>query len=119
MQESLVCKRLDWFLYSNEWEYFFPQSLQEVLPRWTSDHWPIVLDTNLFKWGSTPFRFENMWLQHPSFKECFGSWWRGFQGNGWEGHKFMKKLQFVKAKLKVWNKVTFGELNERKKKYPE
>ena len=32
MQESLVCKRLDRFLYSNEWEHFFPQSLQEVLP---------------------------------------------------------------------------------------
>ncbi|RVW17847.1 hypothetical protein CK203_078615 [Vitis vinifera] len=56
-----------------------------------------------------------MWLQHPSFKECFRSWWRGFQGNGWEGHKFMRKLQFVKAKLKEWNKLSFGELNERKK----
>ena len=116
MQESPVCKRLDRFLYSNEWEHFFPQSLQEVLPRWTSDHWPIVLDTNHFKWGPTPFRFENMWLQHLSFKECFSSWWRGFQGNGWEGHKFMRKLQFVKAKLKYWNKVSFGELNERKKR---
>ncbi|RVX09418.1 Transposon TX1 uncharacterized 149 kDa protein [Vitis vinifera] len=71
--------------------------LQEALPRRTSDHWPIVLDTNLFKWGPTPFRFENMWLQHPSFKESFRSWWRGFQGNGWEGHKFMRRLQFVKA----------------------
>ncbi|RVW15226.1 LINE-1 retrotransposable element ORF2 protein [Vitis vinifera] len=36
MQESPVCKRLDWFLYSNEWELSFPQSLQDVLPRWTS-----------------------------------------------------------------------------------
>ena len=115
MQESPVCKRLDRFLYSNEWEHLLPQSLQEVLPRWISDHWTIVLDTNPFKWGPTPFRFENMWLQHPSFKECFSSWWRGFQGNGWEGHKFMRKLQFVKAKLKYWNKVSFGELNERKK----
>ena len=35
-----------------------------------------------------------------------------------EGHKFMRKLQFVKAKLKEWNKASFGELNERKKKYP-
>ena len=92
MQESPVCKRLDRFLYSNEWEFSFPQSLQEVLPRWTSDHWPIVLDTNPFKWGPTPFRFENMWLQHHSFKECFSSWWREFEGNGWEGHKFMRKL---------------------------
>ena len=56
-----------------------------------------------------------MWLQHPSFKECFRSWWRGFQGTGWEGHKFIRKLQFVKANLKKWNKVSFGELNERKK----
>ncbi|RVW28235.1 hypothetical protein CK203_083666 [Vitis vinifera] len=63
----------------------FPQGLQEALPRRTSDHWPIVLDTNPFKWGPTPFRFENMWLQHPSFKENFRNWWRGFQGNGWEG----------------------------------
>ncbi|RVW71546.1 Transposon TX1 uncharacterized 149 kDa protein [Vitis vinifera] len=35
--------------------------------------------------------------------------------NGWEGHKFMRKLQFVKAKLKDWNKNTFGMLKERKK----
>ncbi|RVW33139.1 putative ribonuclease H protein [Vitis vinifera] len=88
MQESPVCKRLDRFLYSNESELSFPQSLQEVLPRWTSDHWLIVLDTNPFKWGPTPFRFENMWLQHHSFKECSSSWWREFVGNGWEGHKF-------------------------------
>ncbi|RVX00185.1 hypothetical protein CK203_026690 [Vitis vinifera] len=32
--------------------------------------------------GPTPFRFENMWLQHPSFKERFGSWWREFQEMG-------------------------------------
>ncbi|RVX19456.1 LINE-1 retrotransposable element ORF2 protein [Vitis vinifera] len=115
MQEHPVCKRLDRFLYSNEWEQLFPQSLQEVLPRWTSDHWPIVLETNPFKWGPTPFRFENMWLHHPSFKECFGRWWREFQGDGWEGHKFMRRLQFLKAKLKEWNKNAFGDLIERKK----
>ncbi|RVW15154.1 Transposon TX1 uncharacterized 149 kDa protein [Vitis vinifera] len=109
MQESPVCKRLDCFLYSNEWGQFFPQSLQEALPRRTSDHWPIVLDTNPFKWAPTPFRFENMWLQHPNFKESFRSWWRGFQRNEWEGHKFMRRLQFVKANLKEWNKVLENE----------
>ncbi|RVW78846.1 Transposon TX1 uncharacterized 149 kDa protein [Vitis vinifera] len=56
-----------------------------------------------------------MWLHHPSFKECFGRWWREFQGDGWEGHKFMRKLQFLKAKLKEWNKNAFGDLIERKK----
>ena len=56
-----------------------------------------------------------MWLQHPSFKESFGSWWRESQGDGWEGHKFMRKLQFLRAKLKEWNKTSFGDLIERKK----
>ena len=59
-----------------------------------------------------------MWLQRPSFKECFRSWWRGFQGNGWEGHKFKRRLQFVKPNLKEWNKFSFGELNEKKKSIP-
>ncbi|RVW46188.1 Transposon TX1 uncharacterized 149 kDa protein [Vitis vinifera] len=71
------------------------QGLQEALIRRTSDHWPIVMDTNPFMWGPTPFRFENMWLQHPNFKENFRNWWSGFQGNGWEGHKFMRRLQYV------------------------
>ena len=60
LQESPVCKRLDRFLYSNEWGLLFPQGLQEALIRRTSDHWPIVLDTNPFMWGPTPFRFENV-----------------------------------------------------------
>ena len=46
MQESPVCKRLDRFLYSNEWGQLFPQGIQETLIRRTSDHWPIALDTN-------------------------------------------------------------------------
>ncbi|RVX05281.1 Transposon TX1 uncharacterized 149 kDa protein [Vitis vinifera] len=50
-----------------------------------------------------------------NFKENFRDWWSGFQGNGWEGHKFMRRLQYVKAKLKEWNKFSFGELKEKKK----
>ncbi|RVW66522.1 putative ribonuclease H protein [Vitis vinifera] len=55
LQKSPVCKRLDRFLYSNEWGLLFPQGLQEALIRRTSDHWPIVMDTNPFMWGPTPF----------------------------------------------------------------
>ncbi|RVW83230.1 hypothetical protein CK203_039628 [Vitis vinifera] len=79
MQESLVCKRLDRFLYSNEWGLLFPQGLQEALIRRTLDHWPIVMDTNPFMWGPTPFRFENMWLQQTNFKENFRDGGVGFK----------------------------------------
>ncbi|RVW86687.1 LINE-1 retrotransposable element ORF2 protein [Vitis vinifera] len=57
----------------------------EALPRWTSDHSPICLETNPFMWGPTPFRFENMWLFHPEFKEKFRDWWQECTVEGWEG----------------------------------
>ncbi|RVW78875.1 LINE-1 retrotransposable element ORF2 protein [Vitis vinifera] len=75
MQVDPICKRLDRFLFSAEWDSFFSQNIQEALPRWTSDHSPICLETNPFMWGPTPFRFENMWLLHPEFKEKFRDWW--------------------------------------------
>ncbi|KAJ9680549.1 hypothetical protein PVL29_019768 [Vitis rotundifolia] len=114
MQAAPICKRLDRFLFSAEWDSFFSQSFQEALPRWTSDHSPICLETNSLKWGPTPFRFENMWLLHPEFKEKFRDWWQECLVEGWEGHKFMRKLKIVKSKLKEWNKVAFGDLRERK-----
>ncbi|RVW37380.1 hypothetical protein CK203_087736 [Vitis vinifera] len=115
MQVDPICKRLDRFLFSSEWDSFFFQNIQEALPRWTSDHSPICLETNPFMWGPTPFRFENMWLLHPEFKEKFRDWWQECTVEGWEGHKFMRKLKFIKSKLKEWNTRVFGDLRERKK----
>lgn len=62
----------------------------------------------------TPFRFENMWLLHPVFKESFRSWWQECQVGGWEGYRFMRKLKLAKSKLKEWNKVCFGDFKKRK-----
>lgn len=36
---------------------------------------PIFLLLGLMKWGSRPFCFENMWLEHLSFKADISSWW--------------------------------------------
>ena len=55
-----------------------------------------------------------MWLLHSEFRKCFSTWWQEDQEDGWEGHKFMRKLKFVKSKLKIWNKAVFGDLKERK-----
>ena len=74
MQHVPICKRLDRFLFPSNWDHFFSQSLQEAFPRWTLDHNLICLETNPLKWGPTPFRFENMWLLHPEFKDNFSVW---------------------------------------------
>ena len=56
--------RLDRFLFSLGWEDMFHSVRQEALIRVVSDHFPIIVNTNPFKWGPSPFRFENMWLSH-------------------------------------------------------
>ena len=78
--------------------------------RAASDHCPIMLDTNDFKWGPTPFRFENMWTRDKNYKEKFKEWWRKGDVQGWEGHKFMKRLEQVKKEIKLWNKESFGDV---------
>ncbi|RVW82365.1 hypothetical protein CK203_045125 [Vitis vinifera] len=60
LQWSSICKELDRFLYSLDWDVGFSNSLQESLPCPTSDHCQMGLDTNPSKWGPTPFRFESM-----------------------------------------------------------
>ena len=37
------------------------------------------MDTNPFMWGPTPFKFENMWLQHPNFKRTLEIGGAGFK----------------------------------------
>ena len=43
--------------------------MQSVLPKPMSNNSPILLDGVGLRGGSTPFRFENMWLKEEGFKE--------------------------------------------------
>ncbi|XP_075475211.1 uncharacterized protein LOC142505954 [Primulina tabacum] len=70
-----ICCRLDRFLISGGWKDIFPSFRQTVLPRITSNHYPIVLDTTNLKWGPTPFIFENVRLMHNKFKQSVAAWW--------------------------------------------
>lgn len=57
-----VKSRLVRFLFSPDWEADF-QSVRRIEgSRMTSDHFPLILDTNPVDWGPSPFRFANMWL---------------------------------------------------------
>ncbi|RVW65102.1 hypothetical protein CK203_034943 [Vitis vinifera] len=67
------------------------------------------------QWGPTPFRFENMWLQHPSFKENFRNWWRGFQGMGGKVTTNLDAIEQVgglTSDLLVQSALRKGELEE-------
>lgn len=114
LQERLACSRLDRFLFSSEWEELFPKVRQEALVRLTSYHCIIILDSNPFRWGPTPFRFENMWLQHVDLKRKLADRWKGCRASAWEGYKFTRKLEEVKQNFKMWNKEVFGNLRFKK-----
>ena len=109
-----VCCRLDRFLVSVCWGEVFPYFRQEMEVRVVSDHCPIILDSNPPSWGPTPFRFENMWLNHKSFSSFFGKWWEETVTSGWEGYKFLSKLKIIKGKVKKWNEEVFGDMRLQK-----
>lgn len=48
------------------------------------------------------------------FKKLFDGWWNEYKGEGWEGFKFMRNLQFVKSNQKVRNREKFGDIEETK-----
>ena len=109
-REYPICCRLDIFLLTNEWAAGYQCFRQEVEARVVSDHSPVVLDTSSPRWGPIPFRFENAWLEHKHFSRDFEKWWKKVTVVGWEGYKWMVKLQKIKPLLKNWNAEVFGDL---------
>lgn len=74
----------------------------------------MMLHTNAQSFGPKPFRFENMWVTHPSFKELIHKWWNECEIGGSGGFRFMKKLGFIKGKIREWNRSSFGNLGANK-----
>ena len=81
-REVAAKSRIDRFLFSNGWEGMLKEVRQEIGLRVCLDHFPLILDTAPVSWGSTPFRFENMWLGHPTFRQECEMWWRSISSTG-------------------------------------
>ncbi|RVW27976.1 hypothetical protein CK203_094127 [Vitis vinifera] len=106
-----VWARLDIFLVSPSWLDQFSGVTQSRLPWPISDHFPIILVGGGIRRGSTPFRFENMWLKVEGFKDLIHSWWQGIEVRGSTSFKLAAKMKEIKQKLKVWNREIFGRLD--------
>ncbi|XP_058078824.1 uncharacterized protein LOC131227097 [Magnolia sinica] len=101
--DPILC-RLDRFIISAEWLNLVPTSSQSILPKTTSDHWPLILSTEEVDWGPKPFRFNIAWLHMTGFKSMIADWWHEAQFQGYAGHRLCCKLKFLKDKLKQWSK---------------
>ena len=80
---NCIMARLDKFLVSEEWDYLFGGVRQSILPRPTSNHFPILLEgSRSLSKGPSPFRFENMWIKEEGFKDIIRDWWQSFMFRG-------------------------------------
>ncbi|XP_010253034.1 PREDICTED: uncharacterized protein LOC104594458 [Nelumbo nucifera] len=114
-QESPILSKLDRFLVTQDWEDHWGNLISRILPRLTSDHWPICLNQEGNGGGPKPFWFEDMWLTVPSFVQKVRNWWEEDTSVArWEGIRFHRKLKNLKGKLKEWNSNQFGRIEERK-----
>ncbi|KAL4606974.1 hypothetical protein ACB092_09G141900 [Castanea dentata] len=77
MNKNFVMERLDKAFASVEWVETYPNYALTNHPIIKSDHGPITLDFDLkLPFQRRPFRFECMWLTHPSCKEVVQRAWK-------------------------------------------
>jgi len=88
----------------------FQEVHQVTLPKITSDHFPIFLRVGEVSRGRHPFKFENMWLEADGFDDLVKSIWDELNVIGPSSFILAKKLNFLKTKLKQWNREVFGHL---------
>jgi hypothetical protein len=113
---SLIKQRLDRGLASTQWIHLFPTFSIIHLPAISSDHNPLLLDTiTPYHQLPKPFCFEEFWTKHP---DCMSTiqvaWDSSFLGTS--GNVLSKKLKSIKAALKMWNSLYFGNIQKKKKK---
>jgi hypothetical protein len=63
--------------------------------------------------GKRPFKFENMWLKNDGFVERVPAWWSSYFFFGTPSFILARKLKALKADIKRWNEIEFGNVGVR------
>lgn len=84
-----------------------------------SNHYPIffLVDPLSLK-KNFPFKFEKMWTLHPNLEDLIQEWWN-ITIEGIAMFRVAAKLKNVKKHIKIWNKMTFGNIFDKKSKILE
>ncbi|XP_059065926.1 uncharacterized protein LOC131857407 [Cryptomeria japonica] len=112
-----VAEKLDHFFLGGPWVETNLLFASNVHPMTIYDHLPVELSITVD--GPPircPFKFEKLWLRDQSQRELINGWWSGApKVCGSKAFIFVKKLQFIKSKIKEWNLVKFGNILANKR----
>ncbi|GKV30538.1 hypothetical protein SLEP1_g39340 [Rubroshorea leprosula] len=81
-----------------------PDLKQWGLTRSLSDNCPILVKDEACNWGPKPFKFYNVWLLDPAFREMIEKQWDSFNIQGWGGFVLEEKMKLLKNSMKVWTR---------------
>ncbi|KAL6130669.1 hypothetical protein ACLB2K_069048 [Fragaria x ananassa] len=105
--------RLDRSLCNTSWFEAWPYSSCIALPRVVSDHNPLIFSASkLSPSGPKPFRFQSMWLNHPTFRDTIATCWSSSKFWGCPMYVTVQKLKTLKSCLRNWNKMVFGDVHQ-------
>ena len=113
---NFIARKLDRCLQNEYCLDMFPNALTEVQHPSLSDHCSLVTSLNirpvLERRKNFPFKFFNLWADHPTFLEILKEAWTS-DVLGTPMYRLTQKLKRVKASLKAFNFHSFGMLGER------
>ncbi|XP_061340990.1 uncharacterized protein LOC133287406 [Gastrolobium bilobum] len=105
---NLLFKKLNRVCANMRWRISFEDAEVRALPRFLSDHNPLLLDLakGVNQWSDRPFRFIAPWMDHPGFG--------GLMEEKWSSDVEVKLMlaNFI-PHLKKWNKEVFGNISYR------
>ncbi|KAF6144299.1 hypothetical protein GIB67_024526 [Kingdonia uniflora] len=105
-----ISRRLDRALYNSQWASSFDGWKVKAMARENSDHLALVGGPNSIpKPMNISFHFLKCWIEIPGLNELVHSSWEKVQ-DGNPLIKLMKKLQRLKAEIKIWKKEAIGGL---------
>ncbi|GKC01021.1 RNA-directed DNA polymerase, eukaryota, reverse transcriptase zinc-binding domain protein, partial [Tanacetum coccineum] len=88
-----------------------------TLDRYFSDHRPILMRESHYDYGPVPFSFFHYWFEMEGFdKPVEESWKEAPVADTNALIKIMKKLKYLKEKIRVWNKSNKESPNNSKRK---
>ncbi|GJU67009.1 RNA-directed DNA polymerase, eukaryota [Tanacetum coccineum] len=108
--------KLDRFLISDSLLCSCPNISSTSLDRYLSDHRPILMREVSYDYGPVPFIFFHYWFEIEGFDKLVEDSWKEAPVTDSNAYlKMMKKLRYLKDRIRVWSRLNKESSNRRKR----